>query len=87
MEFRDHYPVSLMCRVLKVIKSGYYKWLRNCEKRSGRSLLPVKIKEILAEYPDNDNYGVGRIKTTFLQHSIDVNVYNIYRITGKWFYP
>jgi len=68
-----------MCRVLKVSESGYYRWLRNRENQNGRSLLLVKIKEILAEHPDNDNYGVRRMQTALKQNGIDVSVRTVYR--------
>ncbi len=68
-----------MCRVLKVSESGYYRWLRNREKRSGRELLLVKIKEIIAEHPDNDNYGVRRMRMALQQHGIDVSLRTVYR--------
>jgi len=44
-----------MCRVLCLSESGYYRWLRNREKRDRRQLLAVKIDAILAEHPDNHN--------------------------------
>jgi len=68
-----------MCRVLKVSESGYYRWLRNRENQNGRSLLLVKIKEILAEHPDNDNYGVRRMQTALKQNGIDVSLRTVYR--------
>ena len=60
-----------MCRVLKVSESGYYRWLRNQGKQTGRQLLLVKIKEIVKEHPDNHNYGVDRILLALLQKGID----------------
>ncbi len=68
-----------MCHVLKVSESGYYRWLRNREKHRGREFLLVKIQEILAEHPDNNNYGVHRIQTALQQHGIHVSVRTIYR--------
>ena len=52
-----------MCRVLKISESGYYRWLKNRSKPTARELLSVEIQDILDEYPDNDNYGVSRMKT------------------------
>ncbi|BAK98056.1 putative transposase orfB for insertion sequence element [Oscillibacter valericigenes Sjm18-20] len=50
-----------MCRVVKVSESGYYRSLQSAGKPKPWQLLPVKIREIYNENPDNDNYGVGRI--------------------------
>jgi len=68
-----------MCRVLKVSESGYYRWLRNREKQSGRQLLLVRIKNIIAEHPDNDNYGIRRIQIALLQCGIEVSLRTVYR--------
>ena len=68
-----------MCRVLKISESGYYRWLRNRNKLSKRQLLLVKIKEILTEHPDNDNYGYDRIHKVLKLRGIDVSRNTVYR--------
>ena len=68
-----------MCRILKVSESGYYRWLRNRNKLSKRQLLLVKIKEILTEHRDNDNYGYDRIHTVLKLRGIDVSRNTVYR--------
>ena len=68
-----------MCRVLKISESGYYRWLRNRNKLSKRQLLLVKIKEILTEHPDNDNYGYDRIHKALKLRGIDVSRNTVYR--------
>jgi hypothetical protein len=52
-----------MCKALKISESGYYRWLKNQAKQTARELLTVKIMEIISEHPDNDNYGIERIRT------------------------
>ena len=74
------YTVKSMCRVLGISESGYYRWLRNRDKRSSRQLLAVKVKEILAEHPDNRNYGVNRIRMALSQSGIDVSRRTVYRV-------
>ena len=69
-----------MCRILKVSESGYYRWLRNRNKLSKRQLLLVKIKEILTEHPDNDNYGYDRIHKVLKLRGIDVSRNTVYRV-------
>ena len=73
LERKAVYPVKSLCRVLHLSESGYYRWLRNRDKPSSRQLLAVKIKEIIAEHPDNCSYGVNRICLALEQAGIDVS--------------
>lgn len=68
-----------MCKVLKVSESGYYRWLKNRSKKTNRQLLLVKIKKIIAEHPDNDNYGYDRIHKALKLKGIDVSRNTVYR--------
>ena len=59
-----------MCHVLKVSESGYYHSLSHaCEPRPWQLLL-VKIKQIIAQHPDNDNYGVERVRLALEQGGV-----------------
>ena len=79
LEFKEKYTVKEMCRFLKISESGYYRWLSNRHKKTARELLLVRIKEIIAEHPDNVNYGINRMQTA-LQHSgINVSIRTVYR--------
>ena len=69
-----------MGRVLCLSESGYYRWLRNREKRNRRQLLAVKIDAILAEHPDNRNYGVDRVCLALKQDGVDVSRRTVYRV-------
>ena len=55
---KEKYHVKVMCHVLKISESGYYRWLKNRQKPTARQLLSVEIQEVLDEHPDNDNYCV-----------------------------
>ena len=68
-----------MCKILKVSESGYYRWLKNKDKPSKRQLLLVKIKEIISEHPDNDNYGYERIHKALELKGITVSRNTVYR--------
>ena len=72
-----------MCRVLKISESGYYRWLKNRSKPTSRQLLSVKIKEILDDHPDNDNYGVRRMNTALEQRGIHVSQRTVYRTMSE----
>ena len=54
------FPVRLMCRLLKVSRSGFYAWLKRRDVRevSDRQLLQL-IREIFAQ--SNETYGSPRI--------------------------
>lgn len=79
LKYKEKYTVKAMCRALKISESGYYRWLKNQARQTSRELLTVKIKEILAEHPDNFNYGIERIKTALLQKGTEVSRRTVYR--------
>lgn len=47
--------------MLAVSESGYYRWLKLTDRPKRGQLLLVKIDQILAQYPDNANYGARRV--------------------------
>jgi putative transposase len=72
-----------MCCVLKVSESGYYHSLsRNCEPKPWRLLL-VKIKQVYAQHPDNDNYGVDRVRLALEQNGIIMSKSTVRRAMKK----
>ena len=79
-ERKGVYTAKDMCRVLHLSESGYYRWLRNREKRDRRQLLAVKIDAILAEHPDNHNYGVDRVCLALERDGVDVSRRTVYRV-------
>ncbi|HJJ47318.1 MAG TPA: IS3 family transposase [Methanocorpusculum sp.] len=79
LKYREKYTVKAMCKTLGVSESGYYRWLRNRNRPNSRQLLSVKIGEILAQHPDNANYGVDRIRLALLQRGITVSRRTVYR--------
>ena len=79
VEFSHIYTVKLMCKILKISESGYYRWLSNRVKLSKRQLLSVKIKDIMDEHPDNDNYGYDRIHKALQMQGISVSRSTVYR--------
>jgi len=83
MENREQYTVKSMCEVLDVSESGYYRWLKNRGKKTGRQLLSAEIKSIREEHPDNRNYGVDRIVLALLQRNIHVSRRTVYRAMNE----
>lgn len=68
-----------MCKVLRISESGYYRWLKNQAKQTARELLTVEIKEIISEHPDNENYGIERIRTALYNKGINASRRTVYR--------
>lgn len=72
-----------MCHVLKVSESGYYHSLSHkCEPKPWQLLL-VKIKQVYAEHPDNNNYGVNRVRLALEQNGITVSKSTVRRAMKK----
>ena len=78
-ERRSNYAVNIMCKVMKISESGYYRWLKNRSKPTRQQLLLVRIKEILDEHPDNSNYGYNRMNTALIQKGIKLSKSTVYR--------
>lgn len=51
----------MLCTVLKVSESGYYKHIRSSNRPSRHAELLAQIHELLREDEENANYGVRRI--------------------------
>ncbi len=72
-----------MRRILEVSESGYYSWQKNRDKQTKRQLLSVEIQKILDGRPDNDNYGVNRIRLAFKQKGIKASQRTVYRAMAE----
>ena len=64
------WPVTALCRVLRLSESGYYRYLKRKSKPSQDELLSDEIQTILDESPYNDNYGVRRMQLALAQHGV-----------------
>lgn len=60
-EHREEYPITLMCRILEVTRSGYYKWRKEplSARKMADLLLLAHIKDIFVE--SRETYGSYRI--------------------------
>lgn len=67
---RDHYPISLMCRVLIVARSGYYEWRKQplSAQKMADLLLLMHIRDIFAE--SRNTYGSCRIQAVLAQQGL-----------------
>ena len=82
-EMRFKYCIAVMCGILHVSKSGYYKWLKR--KPSKRILeegrLEVEIKA--AHKRTRETYGPERLQHDLKDHGVSVGICRIRRIRKK----
>ena len=64
------YSIKEYCKTLPVSETGYYKWIRNRNKKSAAQRLLDEIYKILDEHPDNHNYGIERMQLALEQKGI-----------------
>jgi putative transposase len=63
-----------------VSESGYYRSLKASDKHLRREHLLVRIKEIIRQYSDNDNYGARRVHLGLKQEGEPVSYSTVYRV-------
>jgi transposase InsO family protein len=80
---REKFSVCAMCHTLKVSESGYYRHILHTCQPNHWQLLLAKIRGIIARYPDNDNYGVKRIRLALEQDGIIVSKSTVRRTMKK----
>ena len=59
--FKHKWSAKLLCEILSVSESGYYKHLRSLSQPGKHEKLLAQIYELLREDEENSNYGVRRI--------------------------
>ena len=80
VKMRLQYPIKIMCRVLKVSRSGYYVWLnRKPSKREiENNRLEVAIK--VEHYAHKERYGPKRLKPELEEKGFKTGICRIRRI-------
>ena len=69
---REHYDVSMMCRLLRVSRSGFYDWLRRTPSERAlrdRELLTL-IREVFEDH--QERYGAMRVWKELQARGVDV---------------
>jgi putative transposase len=79
-EERINYPIGLMCKTLKVSRSGYYKYLKR--KGTLKAVEDRKVLEIIRFYytKSNGTYGLPRITAAMRKSGLKVNRKRIARL-------
>ena len=77
------FPIEKMCRVLKVSKSGYYKWLKSSPSKRAiqNQVLTEQIRQVYQQ--SKQTYGSPRITQELLSRSIKVSRPRVARLMQK----
>ena len=76
---RGRWGVRFACRVLGVSESGYYRWAGRKPRTDRDAQLWAEMRKVLAEAPENDNYGVDRMRLALLHRGVTVSRSGVYR--------
>lgn len=69
---RDSYPVGLLCRVLKVSRSGYYAWRRRGPSAAGQRRQQIAQAAQQSHRDSHGTYGYRRVHRDVVEdHQID----------------
>lgn len=82
-EFKSKYSIYLLCNILKVSRSGFYKWLnkRKIADMQGEDINSIESLILNVFNKHKGIYGYRRV-TTFIRinHNININYKKVYRI-------
>ncbi len=83
-DHRDQYPVTLMCRVLEVVRSGYYEWRKQplSARKMADLLLLMHIKDIFAE--SRETYGSHRIQAELAEQGLPCGRKRVARLMREY---
>ncbi len=77
---RDHYPVRMMCRLLRVSPSGYYAWRGRPESSrvtSDRQLM-AEIRQVHQD--SNGVYGSPRVHAELIANGVSTGRHKVVRL-------
>lgn len=77
---QSEFPISVMCKFMKVSRSGYYEWLNNPESKKEQEdkYLTEKIKLIFQV--SRNSYGSRRIRRKLLNEGIITSRHRVIRL-------
>ncbi|MGB7414559.1 MAG: IS3 family transposase [Thermosynechococcaceae cyanobacterium] len=78
-----NYPISLMCKVLKLARSGYYAWVhrKDSPRKQENEILSQQIQQIHQQ--SRQTYGSPRIHAALLAQGIRVGRQRVRRLMIK----
>ena len=77
------FSARMLCAVLPVSESGFYKWKRNRKKVKAWQKLLAQMHEILDEDEENKNYGVRRMQIALEQRGIKRSLLTVRRVMAR----
>ena len=77
------FSARMLCAVLPVSESGFYKWKRNRKKVKTWQKLLAQMHKILEEDEENKNYGVRRMQIALEQRGIKCSLSTIQGLSTK----
>jgi len=82
-EHEQQYPVTLMCRILGVVRSGYYRWRKTPvgKRKMADMILSEHIKDIFEQ--SRDTYGSYRIHATLADEGLRCGRKRVARLVGE----
>ncbi len=69
---RDNFPIAMLCRVLEVSRSGYYKWCRAVPSERAQADAKLKPKVAAFHAASGGTYGSPRIHADLIEEGIEV---------------
>ena len=81
---KDVYPIALMCKVLRISRSGYYDWLTRDDSR--RKLAELKLAHLIEDVhtSSKETYGSPRVHRQLIAMGIPSSRSRVERIMRKF---
>lgn len=80
---RPHYPLTLMCRVLEVSRSGYHAWRRRRPSKRAQENARLEVAIQAAHVRTRQTYGPERLQTELRDDGFPAGVGRIKRLRKK----
>ena len=77
------FSARMMCAVLPVSESGFYKWKRNRGKLKAWQKLLAQMHEIFDEDEENKNYGAMCMQIALEQRGIQRSLSTVRRVMAR----
>ena len=80
---RRHYPLSLLCRVLEVSRSGYYAWHTRRPSRRAQENARLEVAIQAAHVRTRQTYGPERLQAELREDGFPAGIGRIKRLRKK----